>query len=200
MLEQLETWDQQLFLALNQDYEPWLNELMYWITFKYTWFPAYLILIVVLCWRYRWPGVVMLLTMVAALGLADLVTSGFMKPFFERPRPCHEPVLEGMVYVAKGCGGQYGFASSHASTTFALAASIWWLLRYWSKWWGLAFLWSSLVAYSRVYVGVHYPADILVGALVGISLSWIIVKMMLWASARLFGRPFNTRYLTSYPS
>ena len=195
MFKKLESLDQRLFLYLNGDYADWLDTLMYWVTIKYTWFPFYLLLIIWLSWRYKWQGVIMLVTMVAALGLADFVTSGLMKPFFERPRPCHEQALKGLVYIAKGCGGRYGFASSHASTTFALAGSMWWLLKYWSRWWGLAFGWASLVAYSRVYVGVHYPADILVGAVVGILVGWLMVQLELWLSRRFYGRPISTRYL-----
>jgi undecaprenyl-diphosphatase len=194
-IEKLERLDQQLFLFLNGLHTPWLDTLMYWISLKYTWFPFYLLLIVWLSWQYKWPGFLMLLTMVAALGLGDLVTSGFMKPFFARPRPCHEPLLQGMVHVVSGCGGRFGFASAHAATTFALANSIWLLLRYWSRWWGLTFVWAGLVAYSRVYLGVHYPADIIIGALIGILIGWLMVHLHLWLSRRLSGKPLSSRYL-----
>lgn len=195
MLELLETLDQQLFLYLNGPQALWLDTLMYLITLKYTWFPFYALLIIWLSWRYRWKGLVMILTIVAAVGLGDLVTSGIMKPYFERPRPCHEPALEGMVHLVKGCGGRYGFASAHAATTFALAGTLWSLLKYWSRWWGLAFFWSSLVAYSRVYVGVHYPSDIIVGAILGLLIAWLVVRLEFWLSRRFYGKPISTRYL-----
>jgi undecaprenyl-diphosphatase len=100
-----------------------------------------------------------------------------------------------MVHLVKGCGGRYGFASAHAATTFALAGTLWSLLKYWSRWWGLAFFWSALVAYSRVYVGVHYPSDIVVGAILGILIAWLVVRLELWLSRRFYGKPISTRYL-----
>jgi len=196
MLEKLEALDKRLFLYLNGQHNEWLDTIMYWATVRYTWFPLYLLLIFWLSWQYRWKGVWMLVTMIAALGLGDLIASGLMKPYFGRLRPCHDPDLQHMVHLVTRCGGRFGFASAHAATTFALASSIWFLLRHWSAWWGLVFLWSSLVAYSRVYVGVHYPADILFGATLGFVLGWLVVQLHLWLSSRLYGQPISSKTLS----
>ena len=195
MLEKMELLDQQLFLFLNQFHTPWLDTLMYLITVKYTWFPFYLVLIVWLIWRYKWQGLVMLVTMVATIGLGDLITSGLMKPYFGRLRPCHDPDIMHMVHLVKGCGGRFGFASAHAATTFALATTLWCLLKHWSHRWGLAFVWAGFIAYSRVYLGVHYPADVVAGAIIGVVSGYLIVQLMLRVTKQWCGTPISTKYL-----
>lgn len=186
MLQTLNELDQQLFLYLNGLHTAWLDTLMYWITYKYTWFPVYFLLVAAVIWKYRTRGLVMCLGILLAVGISDQLTSGWMKPFFERLRPCQVPDLQAAVHLVTGCGGRYGFASSHASTTFGLATTVWLMLRRWSLWFGAAFAWSSLVAYSRVYVGVHYPADILVGAAVGFLVGWLVYQLYRWLARRLF--------------
>ncbi len=195
MLEKFEELDRQLFIFLNGIHNSFFDAIMPWITYKYTWFPLYLVLIIVLIIRYRWNGFYMVLVLLASVGAADLLTSGFMKPYFARLRPCYEPDLSGVVHFILGCGGKYGFASAHASTTFALAMSIWLLLRKWSPLFGIAFLWSGLVAYSRIYLGVHYPSDIFVGALVGMLIAWCIFKIYCLVTTTIFGNPVTSEYL-----
>jgi undecaprenyl-diphosphatase len=191
MLQILNELDQQLFLYLNGLHTEWLDTLMYWVTYKYTWFPFYFLLILLAVWKFGWKGLLMMATVAISVGLADQVTSAFMKPFFGRLRPCYAPALEGLVHMVSGCGGRYGFASSHASTTFALASALWYLYRGWSRWFVIAFVWSSVVAYSRVYVGVHYPGDILAGALIGFVLGWICSMLHIWLSARFYSYPIT---------
>ena len=159
---------------------------MYWITNKYTWFPLYLLLIVILIHKYRIRGLVMCLGIVLAVGVSDQITSGWMKPFFERLRPCQVPDIQSVVHLVAGCGGRYGFASSHASTTFALATTVWLMLRTWSSSFRWVFAWSAVVAYSRVYVGVHYPLDIIVGAAIGCLVGWVVYQLYQWLVPKLF--------------
>ncbi|MCE6987873.1 phosphatase PAP2 family protein [Dyadobacter sp. CY323] len=160
--------DQELFLSLNGWHYPWLDTVMYWITYKYTWVPMYLVLIFLSIKPNAKKGLGILVTVIIAVVIADKITSGIMKPYFIRFRPCHEPDLKGMVHQVTGCGGLYGFASSHASTSFAVAMTWFALLRGQVRYIGILFFWAALYSYSRVYVGVHYPADIFVGALVGL--------------------------------
>lgn len=185
MLRTLDELDRQLFLFLNGFHTEWLDQLMYWITNKYTWFPVYFLLVAAIIWKYRIRGLIMCLGMVMAVTISDQITSGWMKPFFARLRPCQVPSLQQLVHVVAGCGGKYGFASSHASTTFALASTVWLMLRSWSPWFGWAFAWSAIVAYSRIYVGVHYPLDILTGAAVGLVVGWLVYQFYQWLTSRL---------------
>jgi undecaprenyl-diphosphatase len=169
--------DQELFLWLNGMHTPWLDTIMYWVTFKYTWIPMYLVLIVISLKADRKKGFAEIVTVVIAVIIADKITSGLMKPYFVRFRPCQDPALQGLVHSVAGCGGLYGFASSHASTSFAVAITWFSFFRTRVPNIGLIFVWAILYSYSRVYVGVHYPADILVGALIGMLVGWLCVQL-----------------------
>ncbi|MEO6286025.1 MAG: phosphatase PAP2 family protein [Dyadobacter sp.] len=169
--------DQELFLWLNGMHTPWLDSIMYWITYKYTWIPMYLVLMAMSLRDDRKKGIMEILTVLIAVLIADKITSGLMKPYFIRFRPCHDPGIQGLVHTVSGCGGLYGFASSHASTSFAVAITWFCLLKNRVPYIGLIFAWSALYSYSRVYVGVHYPADIVIGALIGILVGWLCVQL-----------------------
>lgn len=169
--------DQDLFLWLNGHHTPLLDSLMYWITFKYTWVPMYILLIALHLkkdWRKSWPE---LLVVLLAVAVADKITSGLMKPYFLRFRPCHDPELQGLVHQVTGCGGLYGFASSHASTSFAVAMTWFAFLRTKISYAWLLFVWAAIYSYSRVYVGVHYPADIVIGSMIGLAVGWLCLKL-----------------------
>jgi undecaprenyl-diphosphatase len=109
---------------------------------------------------------------------SDQFTSSFMKPFFERLRPCHDLEIGQLVHVVKKCGGQFGFASGHSANSFGIAMFAWLTFRsYWKGTW-LMFLWAAFVAFSRIMVGVHYPGDIIVGSLIGLFFGWLIFKLL----------------------
>jgi undecaprenyl-diphosphatase len=104
------------------------------------------------------------------ISISDQLSVRAFKYVFERPRPCHEADLQPLIHLAAGrCGGAFGFVSSHAANSFALATFIWILLRGIYRWTGyVMFGYAVLVSYSRVYLGVHYPGDILAGGLLGV--------------------------------
>ena len=170
-------YDQELFLWLNGLHTPWVDTLMYWITFKFTWIPMYLALMLITVKAEGKKSVALFVTVLAAVALADQITSGIMKPYFHRFRPCHEPSLAGLVHEVAGCGGNFGFASSHASTSFAVAVVWFTLLKNKVNNMWLLLAWAVLYSYSRVYAGVHYPGDILVGALVGIVIASLCIRL-----------------------
>jgi undecaprenyl-diphosphatase len=177
--------DQDLFLWLNGHHTPLLDSLMYWITFKYTWIPLYVGLIALHVKKDWKKGLAEIAVVIIAVIIADKITSGLMKPYFVRFRPCHEPELQGLVHQVTGCGGLYGFASSHASTSFAVAAAWFAFLKTRAPNTWLLFVWAAIYSYSRVYVGVHYPADIVIGALIGLAVGWSCTKLY---------RTFSVRY------
>ena len=167
MLDFLKNIDESLFIFLNGLHNDAFDFIMYWITYQQTWYPFYLLLIIWLVWKYKLNGIILIIFIVLAITISDQFTSSFMKPFFERLRPCHDPSISHLVHLVDGCGGQYGFASSHASNSFALATMLFLFFRTRFKHASILFIWAGLVAYSRIYVGVHFPGDIIVGALIG---------------------------------
>jgi len=117
-----------------------------------------------------------LLFTILAVSLADLISVHAFKNVFERLRPCHEPTLQGLVYVVNGkCGGQFGFVSSHAANMFAVAV---FTLNIFRNKFFTAFIlcWALVVSYSRIYLGVHYPADVVCGALLGSAVSMALIS------------------------
>lgn len=159
--------DERLFVWLNGRHAPWLDPIMLTITERNTWIVFYALLVVWLFRQFRMQAWGFLLTIGGAVALADQVASSVFKPFTHRLRPCHAPDLQGVAHILD-CGGRFGFISSHASTTFALAMSLWLLLgkRYPAFRW--VFVWAAVVSYSRIYVAAHYPLDVLSGILAGL--------------------------------
>lgn len=168
MIDALNQLDIRFFLWLNGRYLPWLDPIMIWITERNSWIPFYALLIGWLIYRYRQQAIGFILTIILSVALADQVASSIIKPLAHRLRPCHELSLQKLIHPVLECGGQYGFCSSHASTTFALAASLWLMLGNEHRWLRWGFLWAAVVSYSRIYVAAHYPLDVLAGTGVGI--------------------------------
>ncbi|AMM52243.1 PA-phosphatase [Rufibacter sp. DG15C] len=175
-MDKLKSLDQTLFLELNSRHSPFWDTFMTLISNKYVWFPFYLLLIILLIYFYRKRGVLMVLSLAASVGLADFVASGIFKPFFERLRPCHEAVIGTAVRVVDGCGGRYGFVSSHAANSFAIAVFLCIMLPRQQRWFkAFLLVWATMISYSRIYLGVHYPGDITVGAAIGVGAAFLSI-------------------------
>ena len=173
----MERLDTELFLFLNGLHVDWLDPVMTFISGKITWLPFYLVLLFLVIKNYKKQSIIIIIGIVLLILCSDQVSSSIFKPLFERPRPCHNEAIKDLVYLPNGhCGGAYGFISSHACNTFALAVFITQLLKkYYSKIGWVMYIWAAMVAYSRIYMGVHYPGDVIVGSLVGILIGVLIV-------------------------
>ena len=155
---------------------------MMFLTTTYAWIPLYLILLYLLIKNFRKQTWLVLVAIALTILLADQITSSIMKPFFERLRPSHEPSLAEHVFIVnKYRGGRFGFASSHAANTFGIATLMWLVLKIYRPWIGLLFLWTLFVGYTRIYLGVHYPGDILAGYLVGFVCAILAYLLMRFA-------------------
>ena len=169
MLEKLMELDRELLLYLNSFHADWLDPVMFWTSKTLFWLPLYLFLLYLVIKNYKKDSWIILIGIALTILWADQITAGIMKPFFERLRPSREPSLQGLVHLVNGyTGGLYGFASSHAANTFATALFFWLLFRDRYRWVWALFIWAAGMTYTRIYLGVHYPGDILVGMIVGL--------------------------------
>jgi len=169
-MSELLHWDQHWFEWINgPGHTAWLDIIMPWWREKTSWIPLYVLLAAYLVWTYRMKAVPFLLAIGLLIGLADSLSSQVVKPAVERLRPCNDPALRAEVQLLIPCGVGYSFTSSHATNHFALAMFMALTLPLFRGWrGGLLFLWAGSIAYGQVYVGVHYPLDVLAGAVLGL--------------------------------
>ena len=186
--------DRQWLLAINGWHSEWADILMWYISKSTTWLPLYALLVGLIVYRFgilspslcregrRGSSLLRVLIILAgfavAVGMSDFVSSGIIKPWVCRLRPTHEPELAGLIHLVNGyTGGLYGFVSSHAANTMACALLFALLYRNKYATVGLM-LWVALNCYSRMYLGVHYPADIIGGLAIGALMATLTYGMV----------------------
>ena len=189
MLDYLMDMDTAALLAVN-GWNDAFQDVLWWLV-SAKWSSALLML--ALLWiLVRKPGrhaMLVLAMLVLAFVLADQISSGLIKHMVERLRPTREPSLEGLVHIVNGYrGGMYGFVSSHAANSFAVATFISLVIRYRAA--AVSLIgWALLQCYSRIYLGVHYPGDIMGGIIVGLAVGWLAWQLMKWLQRRFDIRP-----------
>ena len=178
-METLSNIDTDLFLFLNGLHTSWLDKVMIAVTQMWVWVPLYLLLIYWTVKQYGKRCWWIFLAVGIVVLCSDQLSAHVCKPLFHRLRPCYNADLQDLIYLPKGmAGGRYGFVSSHAANTFAVAAFLTPALRKNRNWMGIVlYLWAFISSYSRIYLGFHYPADILCGSLLGILIGLILWKV-----------------------
>lgn len=168
--------DQALFEFINQDLaNPFLDWLLPVYRDKLTWVPFYLVIVFLLFRTYGAKRTLYLLACIGVvLGVADQLAASVLKPLIGRLRPCAEPSVMDEVRSLVGCGGKFSFPSNHATNHFALAGILaLTYLRSKGGWKILAYLWAASICFAQVYVGKHWPGDVLGGALLGLGLAYL---------------------------
>ena len=183
MLEELINLDKELFLYLNNlGTENWDA---FWLTVTDKWvsIPVYVVLLILTIRTFGLKRTLLVLIVVALLITATDQLANFFKYGVQRLRPCYEEgIFESMRLVKRSCGGKFGYYSAHAANSFAAATFFASLFRSHLRFLPvILMLWASFVAYSRIYIGVHYPLDIISGAFTGILFGWLFYRLHIFA-------------------
>lgn len=177
MLRSLERLDQQTLLFLNGYHNAWWDRIVYLVTDEIFWLPFYALLAYLMARVLKRKTVVALVAIAILIMVCDQFSSGLVKPWVQRLRPCHDPQIQHLVHVVGKYKGIYGFISSHAANTFGLVMFLWLTLRSQYRYSYMLFGWAAGISYARVYGGVHYLADVVLGALSGVFWARLIYRI-----------------------
>lgn len=170
LLQWLDNFDKNLFVKINTQWTfPLLDQIFPWYRDATTWYPLYLFLLLFILINYKQRGVLWIGVFILTISISDQLSSSILKNYFARPRPCsNSNFIQQVRLLLDACPVNFSFTSSHATNHFAAAMFIFLTLkRDFKKWSYLFFIWAITICYAQVYVGVHYPLDVLGGALVG---------------------------------
>jgi undecaprenyl-diphosphatase len=182
--------DKDLLIWINSFHADWLDPAMLIITTTAFWTPLYLFFIFLIFKKMEPDAWLALAGAALTILLADQITASLMKPFFHRLRPSQDPSVQNLLHLVTDFngeiyrGGLYGFASSHAANTFGTATFMWLLFKGYTRWMALAFVWAASMTYTRLYLGVHFPGDILVGATIGVLSGMVGFRFFGWLKRR----------------
>jgi undecaprenyl-diphosphatase len=165
--------DIYFFRLINQAGTSFWDPFFLFVTNKWSWIPLYAFLVFLIFKKKKQNAIITLLFITLVIVISDQGSVHLFKNVFERLRPCH--FLDHVRLVTDGCGGNFGFISSHASNVFGLAIFIGSMLH--KKTFAFLFFWAALVSFSRVYLGVHYPLDILFGMMYGSTVALLLLKI-----------------------
>jgi undecaprenyl-diphosphatase len=195
ILQSLIQTDKELFLFLNGMHSPFWDNFFWLVTQTSTWVPFYLVVLYAVVRNHHQGWWFTLLALALVVTLCDQISNNVLKEGIERWRPSRDPSLTGLVHLVAGYrGGSFGFVSSHAANSFGLAMFLFLLFRH--KGFGIAiFAWALLNSYSRIYLGVHFPGDILGGAILGLLIGWLVY----WGYSIFYPRFSGSKNPTKQP-
>jgi len=187
MLDTLNHIDTKLFFILNELHNAFFDRIMFFISGKKEWIPLYVAIVLLILVRFKKKGLFAILALIILLVLTDVISVHLFKNVFQRLRPSHNPQIQHLVHIVNNYrGGQFGFVSSHAANTFGFATFLTLLLK--NKYFSTFMItWAAVVSYSRIYLGVHYPGDVICGALLGVIIANLVYYVYIL---------FTTKYLS----
>lgn len=180
-MDKIIEYDRELYLFLNNLGNPTWDPFWLLITYKWTWIPLYIFLLYLIFRKFGVKGTIITAVIIALLITATDQLANVFKHGFERPRPCRqEGVMEYARYIAERCG-RFGYFSAHSSSSTGLAVFVGLILKtFHPKLLYLMLIWAAVVSYSRIYVGVHYPLDVVTGMLIGAILGYLFYRLHLF--------------------
>ncbi len=193
ILEFLLALDEKVFLLFNGMQNDFWSNFMPIFTGRFVWVPMYAMILVLLFRSFNWKtATIYAVAVILAIVFADQICATFIRPYVERLRPSHleNPLSQFTMIVDGYRGGRYGFPSCHAANSFALATILSLIAsRRWFTWFILC--WAFVNSYTRLYLGVHYPGDLIVGGLIGALLGWLLFTI---------ARKISSRYASTTPA
>lgn len=190
ILEQILHFEKDLFLQLNGSDSLFWDYFFYLYSYKWTWLPLYICFFLVFIYKNKWEEIIcVLLAIVLLILLCDQISSGFFKPFFHRFRPTHHPEFINIVdTVLEYRGGKYGFISSHAANAFGFMTFTALLFR--NRFFSYCItLFAIINGFSRIYLGVHFISDVVVGAMVGVIIGYLVYELYNYVRWKLLKHP-----------
>lgn len=184
-MDTLQQFDASIFSAINGLHGTYFDSFMWLVTKIETWIPMILMLLYLLYFKKGWRRTItMLLVIGLVILIADRVSAGIIKPWVERARPSHNPDLASTIHIVNGYrGGAFGFVSSHAANCYGIAFILAMIFKNRAFTWTMV-VWATLMCYSRIYLGVHYPGDIFCGSILGFLAAWLIYRLLKWFSTK----------------
>lgn len=178
MITQILELDHQLFYAINTELSNvFFDILMPILRNRYTWIPFYLFLVFYFLRYYKLKGLFLTFALVATFAFADFTSASLIKNMIKRSRPCNEPTFVQEVKMRVDCGSGFSFPSTHATDHFAIALFLICIFCKKNKFViPVLLIWAFLIAFAQVYVGVHFPLDVLSGAIYGAIVGWAFAK------------------------
>jgi len=176
--------DQSLLLFLNSFHNSFWDKANILWTSKEIWYPFYALLLYFIIKEYRRNSIYIIIILALAITVSDQF-SGLIKDLTQRLRPSQDPALSGLIHNIINKGGLYGFFTAHAANSFTVAAFTTFLFR--NRLYSfLIFIWAIVVSYTRIYLGLHFPLDIVTGCIWGILTGFAAYKAILWMQKKYF--------------
>ncbi|MBN2165973.1 MAG: phosphatase PAP2 family protein [Marinilabiliaceae bacterium] len=193
LLNELIELDKELLLFFNAMHSPFWDSFFWQVTQTMTWLPFYITIIYIIVKSQKAASIITIISIIIVIVLCDQISTNIFKDGFKRLRPTHDQSIKDMVHLVGAYrGGMYGFVSSHAANSFALATFVSLLFRNWFL--SLTILcWAIFNSYSRIYLGVHYPGDIIGGLILGVFVAFLVHFVYLRVFPWFIFMPHNTK-------